>query len=50
MTELEKATFDKIEEIYATEKGKGFITAMMRSFFPFYKSRFKVLIDPTGKQ
>jgi len=32
--------YKKIEEIYNSEKGKGFITHLLRSFFPFDRSEY----------
>ena len=32
--------YKKIEEIYNSEKGKGFIIHLLRSFFPIHKSHF----------
>lgn len=32
--------YKKIETVYATEKGKGFITHLLRSFFPVSKSYY----------
>lgn len=36
----EKQIYSKIEEIYNSEKGKGFITHLIRSFFPINRSSF----------
>lgn len=41
----EKQIADKISEIYNSEKGKGFISHLLRSFFPVNKAHY-VMFDP----
>ena len=43
--EREEHIYKKIKEIYSSEKGKGFITHLLRSFLPVYKSTF-VMFPP----
>lgn len=38
MTDQEQKIYDKIEETYNSEKGKNFITHLLRSFLPVHKS------------
>lgn len=38
MTDREQEIYDKIEQTYNTEKGKGFITHLLRSFLPISRS------------
>lgn len=39
---LNEQVYKKIEEIYNTEKGKGFITHLIRSFFPVNRSNYMI--------
>jgi hypothetical protein len=41
--------YKKIEEIYKDEKGKGFITHLLRSFLPINRSTFMLLKDEKKK-
>ena len=36
----DKEIYSKIEEIYNSQKGKGFITHLLRNFFPADKAQF----------
>lgn len=44
MTEQEQKIYDKIEETYNSEKGKNFITHLLRSFLPVDRS-FKMIVN-----
>ena len=41
----EELVYKKIEEIYNSEKGKGFITHLIRSFFPIHRANFMFAKD-----
>lgn len=45
----DKEIYSKIEEIYNNEKGKGFITHLVRSFLPMNRSTFMMFADPKKK-
>ena len=46
----EKEIYDKIESTYDSEKGKGFITHLIRSFFPIGKGTYLIESDMTVKR
>lgn len=46
----EKKVFEKIEETYKTEKGKKFITHLIRSFFPVGKGTYLMSSELTKKR
>ena len=45
----EEEIYAKIEEIYKSEKGKGFITHLIRSFLPLDRSTFMFSNDKNKK-
>lgn len=46
----EQEVYSKIEEIYKTEKGKNFITHLIRSFYPANRSSFVTFHEELGNK
>jgi hypothetical protein len=49
MQKKEEEIYKKIEEIYAQEKGKNFITHLLRSFLPINRSKFMFELNKDKK-
>jgi hypothetical protein len=46
----EQEVYSKIQEIYKTEKGKNFITHLVRSFYPTNRSNFVTFHEELGEE